>query len=150
MCLPRIASVSTLYKDRYMDARTLVNHVIIERVLSEKNKQSRQRFAGLIDWTAVLNSAVSPKSPPPIPDLLLKNARVCVGDFGILRAGPHKIIKPAEKDKSEPRPDPTEGDQPSSLFENTDHFVDPKDSKKKPTSDPKPVIKSVLIRKLLP
>lgn len=36
-CLRRLASVSTLYKDRYMNARTLVNHIIMERILSNKS-----------------------------------------------------------------------------------------------------------------
>lgn len=121
----------------------LVNHIIIERVLSEKNKQSRQRFAGLIDY------AVSLKSPLLIPNIFLKNVRIYVEDFRILKAGLYKIIKPVEKNKSEPKPDPIERDQPLFLLENTNHFVNLKDLKKKLTSNLKPVIKLILIRKPL-
>lgn len=53
-----------------------------------------------------------------------------IGDFEILRAGSHKIIKPAKKDKSKQTPDLTKGDQALFLFENTNHFVNSKDSKK--------------------
>lgn len=97
-----------------MNIKTLVNNIIIEQVLLEKNKQSGQRFASLIDWTVVLNLRVFFKSPLLISNLLLKNTRVYIKDFGILKAGLHKIIKLVKKDKSEPKLDLIERDQPLS------------------------------------
>lgn len=82
-----------------------VNHIIIEQVNLQKNKQFKQKFAGFIDWTAILNLVISLKSPLLIPNLLLKKTNMCIGDFEILKASLCKIIKPAKKDKSEPRSD---------------------------------------------
>lgn len=45
----------TVFKNRYTEARTALNSVIIEPILSKKNRQSCRRYASLIDWTAVLN-----------------------------------------------------------------------------------------------
>lgn len=129
-CLRRIASVLTSYKDRYMDARTLVNYIIIERILSKKNKQSGRRVASLIDWTTLFNSAVSSESPPPISEVLLEKARVRIGDFGILRAGPYKTIESEKKVDLQLDSDSPEGDQALSASENTDNSADFKDSKK--------------------
>lgn len=102
-----------------------------------------------MDWNTVLYFAVSSKSPLLIPNLLLKNIRVCIRDFEILRVGPHKIIKLMEKDKLKPRPDLTKKDQLLSLLENIDHFVNSKVLKKKPIFNFKPVIKPIPIKKPL-
>lgn len=83
----RLASVSTVYKNRYDDARLAVNNVIISRILAKANKKSSKRYASLMDWTVVLNNPVPVNSPPPIPDKALKKTRVCIGKYGILKAG---------------------------------------------------------------
>lgn len=115
----------------------------------KKNKQFGQKFAGLMDRTAILNLAVFPKSPLPIPNLLLKKARMYIGNFEILRASLCKIIKSTKKDKSEPGLDSTEKNQALFLLEDTNHHADSKNSKKKLISDYKPMIRLVLIRKPL-
>lgn len=86
-----------------MNVRIFVNHIIIKRVLLEKNKQSMQKFTGLMNWTAIFNLSVFLKSPPLISDLFLKNTIMYIENFKILKTNPYKIIKLAEKDKSEPK-----------------------------------------------
>lgn len=40
----------------------------------------------LVDWTTVLTSPVALDSPPPIPNELLRKARMCIGEYGVLKA----------------------------------------------------------------
>ncbi|MCJ1348892.1 hypothetical protein MMC31_007125, partial [Peltigera leucophlebia] len=86
-CLRRIASVSLIFKNRYDDARNALNHVIIDHILSKKTRQSCRRYASLVDWTVVLNRSTYYNSLPPITLSTMLEARVCIGDYGILRAG---------------------------------------------------------------
>ncbi len=96
VCLLRVAAVSVLFKNRYTDARNALNHITIEQILSHKNKQSSRRYACLVDWTAVLNRLIHPNSLLPISLRSMKEARVCIGKYGVLRAG----TAPSPKHKS--------------------------------------------------
>lgn len=92
--------------------------------------------------------AISPKSLLLILNLIIKKAKLYIKEFEILKTGFYKIIKLIEKNKSEPRPDLIKKDQALSLLENINHFVDLKNLKKKLTSNSKPKIKLILIKKL--
>lgn len=62
--------------------------------------------------------------------LFLKNIKVYIKDFRILRISFHKIIKSMEKNKSKLKLDLTEKDQVLSLFKNMNYFIDIKNTKK--------------------
>ena len=87
VCLRRVAAVSVLFKNRYIDARNALNHVIIKRMLSNENRQSSRRYSSLVDWTAVLNRSIYLNSLPPVSPRSMKEACVCIGKYGVLRAG---------------------------------------------------------------
>lgn len=84
-----------------------------------------------------------------ILNLFLKKAKVHIGDFKILETGLHKIIKCMKKNKLEPRLDSIKENQVLSLLENTNHFIKCKNMKQKLISNPKLVIKPILLKKLL-
>lgn len=65
-CYRTIAAVSGKYENRYQDARNALNHTIIQRILSQKSRQSSRRYANLMDWTAILNRSLQHQSLPPI------------------------------------------------------------------------------------
>ncbi len=86
-CLRQIASVSSLYKDNYENARHELNHRIINYILSKKSRQSAPHYASLMDWTSVLNSPNCHRVPSVITFQILQAARVYINGDGILKAG---------------------------------------------------------------
>ncbi len=87
MCLRRIASVSSMFKGEYDDARNELNYCILQRILAKKSRQSTRRYASLMDWTNVLNSSNRHGPASIITFQMLKEARVWIGRDGILKAG---------------------------------------------------------------
>lgn len=74
---------------------------------------------------------------------------MCIKNLKILKNGLWKIIKPVKKDKSEPTTDTIDKNQELSLLENINQFSKIKNLKNFFLSDSKPVIRPIIIRKLI-
>lgn len=72
-----------MYKDWYMNAQIILNHIIVERILANQNKLLSQKFAGFIESTTLINYAVPVEIFPLISIEDLAKARVYISNFSI-------------------------------------------------------------------
>lgn len=92
--------------------------------------------------------AISSKSPPSRFEVFLERARVCIGDFKILQAGPYKTIQLEKTDNLQLDSDLLEEDQALSASKNTDNYANSRNSKKiLMPSNSKAIIKPLLAKK---